>query len=298
MVSEVSLRGFLAWIHCPSEEYLTVTIDCSSLSPPTYMQLVTQLQDILSEVDFAYAEREVRGRSLKARYRRISANERLRLLKFSPFPSRINNKLKYVRAKAYELLNHYCVSITSIESGFYREKIYALPESLAEEFINRINMLNREIGEVREFVEGFDYSSVELLLSRYGLTMPTKTFNVPDIRVDLIPIAFALAIQEWAGRSETVQQLLAKKQEELIRNIVGNLKERLEPIVKALEGERKIRRIKRRLEEIRNIADGLGLKALSKTVIAPLIEATENPEALQGKKPSEFVSGRIASLLR
>jgi len=27
MVSEVSLRGFLVSIHCPSEEYLTVTIN-------------------------------------------------------------------------------------------------------------------------------------------------------------------------------------------------------------------------------------------------------------------------------
>jgi len=297
-VVSVSLRGFLVSIHCPSEEYLTVTINCSSLSPPTYMQLVTQLQDLLSEVDLAHAEKEVKGRSLRARYRRISANERLRLLKFSPFPSRISNKLKYVRAKAYELLNSYTVTITSMESGFYRENVYVLPEDLAEKFILEVRRLDGELDEARRIVEEFDYSSVELLLSRYGLELPRKNFNIPSVRVDILPIALERAIEEWAGKSENVKQLLVQKQEELIKNAVEDIRKRLEPILKAMEGETKLRKLKERLEQIRTLAEGIGLKALSETVIAPLIEATENPEVLEGKKPSEFVSGRIESLLR
>jgi hypothetical protein len=49
----MTLRGFLVSIHCPSEELLTVTVDCSQLSPGTYMQLVSQLQDLLSSIDEA-----------------------------------------------------------------------------------------------------------------------------------------------------------------------------------------------------------------------------------------------------
>jgi hypothetical protein len=297
-VVSISLRGFLASIHCPSEEYLSVVVDCSSLSPPTYMQLVTQLQDFLSEMDLAHAEKEVRGRSLRARYRRISANERLRLLKFSPFPSRVVNRLKYVRAKAYELLNSYTVTITSLESGFYRENVYVLPENLAEKFISEVRRLDGELDEARRFVEGFDYSGVELLLSRYGLELPRKNFNIPSVRVDILPIALERAIEEWAGKSENVKQLLVQKQEELIKNAVEEIRKRLEPILKAMEGETKLRKLKERLEQIRTLAEGIGLKALSETVIVPLIKATENPEALQGRKPSEFVSGRIESLLK
>jgi hypothetical protein len=295
-MSEVGLRGFLVSIHCPSEEYLMVTIDCSMLNPATYMRLVTELQDLLSEMDYAHAEGEVKGRSLKARYRRVTASERLRLLKFSPFPSRVMNRLKYVRAKAYELLNDYCISITAIESGFYKEKAYILPKNLADKFISEINYLNGEIGEVRRFIEGYDYSSVELLLSRYDLELPRKSFEIPNIRVDLLPIAFGIAIEEWA--SENVKQLLIQKQEELIRNAVEDIRKRLEPILKAMEGETKIKKMKERLEQIKSIAEGLGLKALSDSVIVPLIQATEDPQVLEGKKPSEFVSGRIASLFK
>ena len=291
------LRGFLVSIHCPSEEYLTVTINCSSLSPSTYMQLVNQLQDALSDIDTMYAEKEPKGRSLKARYRRITANERQRMLKFSPFPSRILNKLKYIRAKAYYILNSCCVSITSIESGFYREKAYALPESFADEFITKMNTLNNEINEIREFIRSFDYSSIELILSRYDLSIPKREFGIPDIRVDLIPISFAMAIEEWASKSEKVKQLLVRKQEELIKSVIDGIKERLEPIVKTIEGERNMKKIRERLEEINSIADGLGLKSISKSVIIPLIESLENPEKL-GMKPSEFVSSRIASLFK
>jgi translation elongation factor EF-G len=262
------------------------------------MQLVTQLQDLLSEVDYAHAEREIKGRSLKARYRRVTASERLRLLKFSPFPSRVVNTLKYIRAKAYELLNDYCVKVTSLESGFYRENVYILSENLAEKFVSEIRMLDDELNDVRRFIEGFDYSSIELLLSRYDLELPKKSFNIPSIRVDLLPIALEYAIEEWARKSENVKQLLVQKKEELIKNAVEDIRKRLEPILKAMEGETKLRKLKERLEQIRTLAEGIGLKALSETVIAPLIEATENPKILEGKKPSEFVSGRIESLLR
>ena len=60
------------------------------------MRLVHQLQDLLSEIDEYYAEKETRGRALRARYRRISANNRRRLLKFSPYPQVFVNRLKLV----------------------------------------------------------------------------------------------------------------------------------------------------------------------------------------------------------
>jgi hypothetical protein len=297
-MSEVGLRGFLVSIHCPSEEYLMVTIDCSALNPSVYMRLVAELQDLLSEMDLAHAEGEIRGRSLKARYRRVTAGERLRLLKFSPFPSRVVNTLKYVRAKAYELLNDYCIKVTSLESGLYRENVYILPENLAEKFIDEIHMLDSEVDEVRRFVKNFDYSGIELLLSRYDLELPRKSFSIPNIRVDLLPIALELAIEEWARKSENVKQLLVKKQQELVKNAIEDIQKRLEPILKAMEGEVKLRKLKEKLEQIKSIAEGLGLKALSDSVIVPLIQATENPQVLEGKKPSEFVSGRIASLFK
>jgi DNA-binding transcriptional MerR regulator len=295
----MTLRGFLVSIHCPSEELLTVTVDCSQLPPATYMQLVSQLQDLLSSIDEAHAAKETRGRSLRARYRRVSANERLRLLKFSPFPSRVLNRLKTVRERAYEILNRCCLVLTSVESGFYRENAYLLPEDRAEEFATSIQRLDASLAEVRAFVASYDLSEVELLLSRYGLAMPSRRFSIPDIRVDLLPVSLEAAVEEWARRSEAVRQLLARRQEELVRSAVEAVRKKLEPILKAMEGEARLARLEGRLEDIRRLAESLGLKALADSVVAPLLEACRgNVEALGGMAPSEFARGRIESLFR
>jgi len=275
---------------------LTVTIDCSELPPATYLQLVQQLQDILSEVDERYAMDEVRGRSLRARYRRVSIDQRLRHLKFSPFPSRALNKIKYVRAKAYDLLHDYCLVIQSVESLYYRDNVYVLPEDEAEVFVGLVERLDRELDEARRIVAEHDLSDIELLLSRYGLELPRRDFRVPPIRIDLLPVDLTYAIEEWGERSPRVRQLLVERQEELVRGAVEALKRRLEPVLRAMEGEMTIAKLEERLKEIKKLAEGLGLKALAETVIEPLIVATKDPSVLGGVKPTAFVRGRIASL--
>jgi hypothetical protein len=293
---EMTLRGFMVSLHCPSEELLTVTINCSELPPTTYLQLVQQLQDLLSEIDERYAAKELQGRSLRARYRRVSVDQRLRLLKFSPFPSRILNKIKYVRAKAYDLLHDYCLVIRSVESLYYRDNVYILPEERAEEFANAVDRLDRELDEARQIIVEHDLGEVELLISRYGLELPRRDFMIPPIRIDMFPVDLSYAIEEWAFKSSRVQQLLAQKQEELVRGAVEAVREKLEPILKAMEGEMKIAKLEERLQEIKRLAEGLGLKALAETVIEPLIVATKDPTVLRGERPTTFVRGRIASL--
>ena len=295
-VSEMSLRGFLVSIHCPSEELLTVTVDCTLLPAARYMQLVTDLQDLLSDIDARHAAREARGRSLRARYRRVSFDQRLRLLKFSPFPSRIINKIKYIRYKAYGLLHRHCLVLTVAESGRYRENVFILPEASAEAFVARAEELDRELDEVRRFVAEFDLSDVQLLLSRYDIELLRCEFSIPHVRVDLLPIDLGRAIEEWAARSEAVRRLLQRKQEELMRGAVEDLRRRLEEVAEAMEGEARLAALERRLREVKALAEGLGLRALAEAVVAPLIEAARDPSALGGQRPSEFVRGRIASL--
>ena len=292
----MSLRGFMVSIHCPSEELLTVTVDCTSLPLARYMQLVSELQDLLNGIDERHAVKELKGRSLRARYRRVSYDQRLRLLKFSPFPSRVINKVKYVRAKAYDLLHDRCVVVTSAASGHYKDNVFILPEEYAEGFVEAAEALDRELDEARELISKFDLTDVELLLSRYDLELPRRDFSIPRIRVDLLPINLAYAIEEWATKSEAVRRLLQRKQEELVRGAVEAVQRRLEHIVKAMEGEARLTKLEERLREIKALAEGLGLRALAETVVAPLIDAVRDPSKLGGQRPSDFVRGRIASL--
>lgn len=291
----MALKGFIVSIHCPSEELLTITLDCSSLPPSRYIQLIADLQDLLTEIDERYAVREVKGRSLRARYRRVSADQRQRILKFSPFPSCIINKVKYVRTKAYEVLHDHCLVISSVESQYHRDNIYVLPKDMAEEFVKAVEKLDGELDGARRMVKEFDLADVELLLSRYGLELPKRDFSIPNIRIDLLPIDLTYAIEEWGERSPRVRQLLVERQEELVRKAVESISRRLEPVLKAMEGELKLRDLEERLEEIRKLAEDLGLKALAETVIKPLMTAVKDPRVL-GERPTDFVRGRIASL--
>ena len=304
---KIILKGFFASIHVPSEEPLALTIDCSELQGGAYLQLINDLQDTLVRLDDLYAKRETIGRrSLRARYTRLVYGGRKRMLKFFPYPSCFINAIRYLRSRAYELLNRYAFSILMMEQGHYREKIYILPEDNAEQFLKEIDELNKKLEEIKEELTTVDISEIEDLLRRYGIDV--EFLNYRDIKnmlgvieVDLTPIKLEESIEEWAGRSKKVQQLLEEKKRELVQKILETVKKRLEPIVKAMDGERKIKCLKERLIELQKEVKSLGLEAVAETVISPLIQVVEDPskasEVFKDSKASDFVSGRIASLL-
>jgi len=304
---KILLKGFFASIHVPSEEPLALTIDCTNLPGGTYLRLINDLQDTLVRLDDLYAKRETIGRrSLRARYTRLVYGDRKRILKFFPYPSCFINAIRYLRSRAYELLNRYAFPILLMEQGYYREKIYILPEDNAEQFLKEIDELNKKLEEIKEELTAVDISEIEDLLRRYGIDV--EFLNDRDIKsmigvieVDLTPIKLEESIEEWAGKSKKVQQLLEEKKRELVQKILETVKKRLEPIVKAMEGERKLKKLEQRLTELQKEVESLGLNAVAETVIAPLIEVVRDPskagEVFRDSKPSEFVSGRIASLL-
>jgi len=303
---KIVLRGFFVSIHAPSEEPLMLSIDCSELPGATYLQLINELQDTLARMDVLYAKRDPMGqRSLRARYTRL-VYSRKRVLKFFPYPSCYANAIRYLRTRAYELLNRYAFSILVLQQGHYREKIYILPEDNAEEFLKEIDELNKKLEEIREGIESVDVSVIIDLLGRYGMDVEfLKDRDIGSILgsidVDLTPIKFEEAVDEWANKSQKVRQLLEQKKLELVQKVLETVKQKLEPVVKAMEGERRLKCMKERLEELQKQVKSLGLEAVAETVIAPLIQVAEDPskakEVFQDSKPSEFVSGRIASNL-
>jgi len=304
-MSEVNLKGFILKTYFPSEEQLMVTIDCSNLPPNLYFALIRELQDTLSIQDEIYAEKFARARSLRARHKRIHAYgevQRKRILKFSPFPMRFSNEISYLRQRLYDKIHDYCIIVQQMKSGKFERNLYLLPEDLAEQFVNEVEQLNTAIEELNRKVQQYNLSEVEAILNKYNLTLPIKNFSIPKLQIDLTPVRFdAGLVEEWAERSPTVAQLLGEKRKEIITKVVEDLKRRLEPIFKGILKERKMRKIKQRLEHLKQLAEAVGLKSLSETVITPLIEASENPEILETKyntPKKQFLESRISSLLR
>jgi len=85
----------------------------------------------------------VRGRSLKARYRRITASDKSRKIRFSPFPSHYANVLSNTRAYVYELISECCLTLETIGN----RKVFLLTKPMAPFFIEAIEGINEEVIE-------------------------------------------------------------------------------------------------------------------------------------------------------
>jgi hypothetical protein len=299
--AKLTLSGFLASLHCPTEERLYGTVDATRLLSEEYMNFIRELQDVLHRIDVRHRGKPLSGlRGIKARYVRVSANERRRRVKFSPYPNRWLNELKHIRQKAYDLLNSYAIGIETLTQGYYKDKIYLLARGRVREFLSAVERLDRELDEIRMRVREYDYSNIKALLRKYGLDWEVEPAReVGHIRADLLPVSFSTAIQEWATKDPKVAQQLERQERELIEQLLVGIRGRVLDIVKSI-GKAKTERLLDRLKRLRETAEDLGLKALSETILVPLEEVVKKPETAPqvfGANPEEWVSSRVLGLL-
>ena len=298
---KLTLSGFLASLHCPTEERLYGTVDATRLLSEEYMNFIRELQDVLHRIDIRYRGKPLSGlRGIKARYVRVSANERRRRVKFSPYPNRWLNELKHIRQKAYNLLNSYAIGIETLTQGYYKDKIYLLARGRTREFLSAVEQLDRELDEIRKQVREYDYSNIKTLLHKYRLDWEIEPArDVGHIRADLLPVSFSTAIQEWVTKDPKVAKQLEQQERELIEQLLVGIRGRVLDIVKSI-GKVKTERLLDRLKRLRETAEDLGLKALSETILVPLEEVVKKPETAPqvfGTNPEEWVSSRVLGLL-
>ena len=322
----VVVEGFLLNCHTPTEERLNVVFDCSEMSWARYRDTIIKLQDLLAEIDDAYKRREGRGRSLGARYRRLSYGDKVsrrRILKFIPYPNRFANILRNVRREVYQQINSTCMVLQRMQFGAYRHNIYLLPYPRAPSFMTYIEEQNKIIDglnrEIEEFRETSFFRKIKEVLEDAGLNPDglNDELSLPRITVDLTPLRLdASIIEEFVEAKyrrvfekiseeekrglEALQRELENKRRELVINAVENLRDQINGIVKRMLAKRKLRGVKQELERLRSLASDVGLEAVASTVIDPLIETVENPERIEAEFGPDVlagVNGRISGLI-
>ncbi len=322
----VVLRGIHVACHAPTEARLTVQIE--GLSPDKFRSLAVALEDYFLVVDDAFKETFVRGRGWKGRGRRVSATSRVRVLRFSPFPSRFSNVLRSIRRDIYVELNKNCLVLEGEQYGGYKQNIYILPYANAPSFMNFIEAKNKEIDELNLKVEDFKKTGYfsdlkEILQSKlpkgYILSL-NGNWRLEHISIDVTPLSLEpttvkqmveedyrkmfekLADEEKRGL-EALHAELDRKRRELVVKGVENIQRKIETVVKRIVGGKKLRpkAVKKNLERLRRIAISVGLETVASTVIDPLAEVVDNPEKameLFGTKDlNEGVNGRIKGLI-
>lgn len=304
-----ALKGFLVTVHCPAEERLDVEVDASDIPWDRYKGLVEELQDLLSEIDREYSPKSelVKGRSLRAMYRRLTIDTRSRKLKFSPFPSSYKNVLRNTRAFVYEVVNKHCLVIEQVGN----RKLYLLPVGMAPGFVKAIEELNEKVidplnEKIREFMAGDDYFRIMACLKKYGIepdALREKSFHVSRYYADVLPVDFSYDPEadeyfrrpEVAKEAAVLRKMIERKHREYVAGILRDVIGRLEPW---LRGD--LRRLrKRRVDELIDLCRSAGLSDVADEVLKPIREALDLPADRRAERLAKaFGLGDVAEAIR
>ncbi|MGC8936548.1 MAG: hypothetical protein ACP5KV_04195 [Candidatus Methanomethylicaceae archaeon] len=283
----MTLSGFIVDLNTVSESNLEVDVDCSHLTWSEYKDLVTELEDHLSEIDEKYSARSwlVRGRGLRAKYRRISAEERRRRLTFSPFPSRFQNILKNTRAYLYNLLDDNSLVLETIGT----RKLRLLPKHLAPSFVEAVERTNEEIIEpLKRELEGFrqsdDYMKIKQILYKYKIdptVLDRAGFSVGRYFIDVLPVDFGYSISsdevyakmkraEALKGLEILKKQIERKRREYTLNAISEVNSRIVELTRGLGTKGKVKNAVKKVEKLMEICEDLGLKEVNEKVLKPL----------------------------
>lgn len=289
----MSLSGFICDVHCASESNLELEFDCSHIDWDEYRELILELEDLLSSIDEDHSVRSwlVKGRGLRARYRRVSAEDRRRRLHFSPFPSRFVNVLKNTRTYVYNLVAENCLVLESVG----RRKVYLLPKHLAPFFVEAIERINEEVikplrKEIEDFRQSDDYLKIQQCLYSHKVDptiLKTAVFPIGNFVVDVLPMDFGYSVdldEAYAKMRRTratkgleiLKRQIERRQREYALSAVSDVVNRILEMAEGLGGKgRKVRHAVKKVDELMEICDSLGLREMNERVLKPLKKVCE-----------------------
>jgi len=280
------LDGFLVDCHSPSESTLEVEIDCSHIGWDEYRKLIIELEDILSSIDRKFAVKSwlMRGRGLKARYSRVTANRRTRKLRFSPFPSSFRSVLTGARAHVYSLVNQHCLVLESIG----QRKVYFLPKKVAPAFLEAVEALNESVIDplrrnVEEFRNSQHYFAVEQCLHRHRVdpaALRNASFTIGRFTVDVLPVNFGYSVEAdevyaKMKRSEAVKGIeilrrqIERKQREYVENAARDIAGKIFAMAQTFDERRKLRYFTRKLDKLIELCEALGMNDMVERLLKP-----------------------------
>ena len=284
----MELQGFLVSIHTGHEAALEVEVDTSRLKWDEYQKLVEVLEDRLHEIDLDYSVRSkmVRGRTLRAQYKRVAVEDRRRKLRFSPLPSTYSNQIRNLRTYIYtSLIPSTCFCLEKVAA----RKLYFLPKGVAPHLLEVLDKINTETiaktnKEIQKFTQGNEYFGIIQLLHKHELdttALSQANFTIRDFAMDILPIDFGYSIDvddfyaqktriEHKKGLEALRRQIEDKHKQYVAEMMQDVLKRLTPIIVA-KSYRGLK-VKQKLSGLIDICEGAGLVAISEEVLQPLME--------------------------
>jgi len=294
----MKFKGFIVDCFCPSESRLEVEIDASKLDWSEYRKLVEELEDILSDIDERHSIKSdlTRGRSLRARYSRVTKDFRTRKLRFSPFPSKYRNVLSNTRAVVYGIIGYHCIAISKVGN----RKVYFLPEDVAPSFLESIESVNQNIRKMKEEIKEFrntkDWLDIGACLHKYGIDpniLNRYDFHISEYVVDLIPIDMDYTVDESRWRDdvrgvELLKKELERKKREYTIASVKDISNKVMDIIDAFGEAKRLKYLSRKIEKLIDLCRSVGMNDVVDKLLKPLMEICNAPSHKRKHMLSDF----------
>ena len=296
MTKMIPLELYVPDLNIPSEESLFYRVEITSLKDPD--RWIRGLEDILSDIDSAYAKRERRGgKRINVAYAKVpqerGADIRHRVARFIPYPLSLVNRVKRLRSESYQVLQPYMITHevkARNESGeFLKKEHYIARENLLPSF-SAITELNSEVvdAQIRKMMDEFEQSKdYERIFSYVSSTLGERTVPhklLPQVSLSVNPLGvFTESYRKFLSEKKRqaieaadlkriellrrVEDEASQKREEVIQAIDSDLRDRLREVVSRLAelaeagraSKNSVRAIARKTQQLSNLAGSLGL---------------------------------------
>jgi hypothetical protein len=277
-----NLQGFLLSVYASGDFKLEVEVDISRLKEKEYQKFVEKLQDLLSSIDRTYAIRRVRGgKRIQESYK---WRPRLRVLRFSPFPSRYTTIMKQLRAEVYsKLLPSTCFIVEQMGN----RNVFFLPKGRAPYLFEEVEKINKEklarvSEDIREFTTGEWFLKIKELLKSYGIdpsVLDARDFSPGKLSLSVVPIDFSYSVDSDSFFTGDIREKHKRGLEALRIHIEEKHREYLDAILKEIESRvkeiisaRRFRGGKKKLSDLIDICEGAGLGRVNEALLKPLME--------------------------
>ncbi|MEM4154526.1 MAG: hypothetical protein QXW52_06905, partial [Candidatus Caldarchaeum sp.] len=192
MAEEIRLQGSIVNIYAPAPLY-EYTIDVSKMRWGAELRtLLNELREWVRVTDSEYAERQIRGRriTVNVKPRRSGREKETRTVDVPTVPSRVENILGTMRTYLYSSINDLCPYVEKIDLGRKKRRIYFLPHSRINMFMDSIDLANKMVNEANKIIEDFTQSDhfikLNRILSKHGYEPIEGIQPVTPVRFSLL----------------------------------------------------------------------------------------------------------------
>jgi len=311
-MKEIKLQGSIVNISAPAPLY-KYTIDVSKLTWAGKLRnFISELRDAIIAMDEEYAVGPRRGRNIAVKVKTVrlsDGKEELRVLDIPVVPSRVENILSNTRTKLYWELNSLCVNVQKIDLGRKKKRLYFLPNSRVNDFVEAVRTCNNQIKEANEIIKNYlnstHFKRLNKILKEYGYDeiRPVNIPKAPEIKFMLMPVTFDpdLILEHVNEKyKDEIRIAIEREKSRILEAAVEKIKRELASVINTLieKPSLTLKDIKDEVDRVSALAKDVGMSYRVSLLINEIRETIEEaPETIKQEKLKNIANERLKTLL-